>query len=151
MSAISHDGLVAFWTENPLIKGITLVFAQGHHQNGSASQLDRLRHHGPDKRNRISNRLPKLIDPHTRIPYLETMLAPSSRGRGRPGSTDHNSVQSWHLCYQANTSKDRMDPPYTATVDHPCYLLYHLVHKLLIRRHIRPHALKQKDRRICGN
>ena len=121
MSAIGHDGLVAFWTENPLIKGITLVFAQGHHQNGSASQLDGLRHHGPDKRNRIPNRLPKLVDPHTRIPYLRTMLAPSSHGRGRPRSTDHNSVQSWHLCYQANTSKDRMDPPYTATVDHPYY------------------------------
>ena len=76
MSAIGHDGSVAFRTENPLIEGIALVSAQGHCQNGSASQLDRLRHRGPSECNRITNGLPELIDPHTRIPSLGTTPAP---------------------------------------------------------------------------
>ena len=75
MSAIGHDGFVAFWTENPFIEGITLVAVQGHCQNSTASQDDRLRRNGPGKRNRITNRLPKLIDPHTRISSLGTMPA----------------------------------------------------------------------------
>ena len=150
MSGICHDGFVAFWTEDSLIEGITLVFVQGYCQNGLASQHDRLWHPGPGKRNRIPNRLPKLIDPHTASPPLEQCSLrhrTEEAGLKAPATTTYNPAYDTKQTPQ-KTVWIHLTQPRLITL---ATSLYHLVHKVLIRRHIRPHALTRKDRRICGN